>query len=42
MQTLEDEGHVENGTVTGLDRWWSVTAAGDKRVPSAKIKGSFY
>jgi len=42
MQMLEDEGYVENGIVTDLDRWWVNTAAGDQRVPSTKIKGSFY
>ena len=41
---LEDEDYVEKGTVADLDRWWSVTAAGDPRVPSTstKIQGSFY
>jgi len=39
---LEDEGYVKNGTVVDLDRWWFTTAAGDERVPSTKIKGSFY
>ena len=42
MQVLEDEGYVENGTVVDLDRWWFATAAVDQRVPSTKIKGSFY
>jgi len=40
IQKLEDDGYVEEGTVTGLDQWWS--NANDPRVPSAKIKGSFY
>jgi len=40
MRKLEDDGYVEEGTVTGLDQWWS--NADDPRVPSAKIKGSFY
>ena len=42
MQVLENEGYVENGTVVDLDRWWFATAAVDQRVPSTKIKGSFY
>jgi hypothetical protein len=42
MQVLEDEGYVENCAVADLDRWWFVTAALDQRVPTTKIKGSFY
>jgi len=42
MQTLEDEGIVDNGTAVDLDRWWFIIAAGDKRAPSTKVKGSFY
>jgi hypothetical protein len=42
MQMLEDDGYVEEGTVADLDRWWLITTVGDPRVPSTKIKGSFY
>lgn len=42
MQSFEDEGHVEDGTASGLDRWWFTVAASEKRVFPIKIKGSFY
>jgi len=42
MQKLEDNGYVEEGTVADLDQWWLDCAAHDPRIPSAKIKGSFY
>ena len=38
---LEDEDSVEKGTIADLDWWWYITAAGDPRVPSTKIQGSF-
>lgn len=42
MRELEDKGYVEKGTVEDLNKWWIATAAGDPRVPSTKIRGSFY
>ena len=42
IRKLEEDGYVEEGTVSSLERWWLDAAANDQRIPFASVKGSFY